>query len=75
MDQRRRRTAEIAAAYERLVASGDSRRSTRCLSDEHRRPAATRPEIEQAPVVLMHEPHWVLDRVFDVRVDDAVFTR
>ncbi len=39
------------------------------------RPAATMPEIEQAAVVLMLEPHCVLDRVFDVRVGDTVFTR
>lgn len=38
MDQLRRRTAEIAAAYERLVASSDSRRSTRCLPDERLTP-------------------------------------
>jgi hypothetical protein len=44
------------------------------FDDRKWRPAATRPDIEQAPVVLMLELHWVLDRVFDVRVGDAVFT-
>jgi hypothetical protein len=42
---------------------------------KYRRPAATWPEIEQAPIVLMFERHCVLHRVFDVRVGNAMFTR
>lgn len=44
------------------------------FGDLKQRQAATRPDIEQAPIVLLFEPHCVLHRVFDVRVGDAVFT-
>jgi len=37
------------------------------------RAASTSPEIEQAPIVLIFKPRCVFHRVFDGRVEDAVF--
>lgn len=45
------------------------------FDDLERRPAATKPEIEPAPIVLVLDRHCVLHRVFDVCIDDAVFVR
>jgi hypothetical protein len=43
------------------------------FDDLEQRTASTSPEIEQAPIVLIFKPCCMFHRVFDVRVEDAMF--